>query len=187
MSKFFNEKIFIVPGAKRPFHNKKDALYYCQDNGINIATIEAFDSKKEYDRYQMLLIMQNQGLISALQRQVKFEIIPEYSKMEKSGVKKTKTYIVNKIPFLLKSYALQHCKDMGLPKSAIEIQESEAPVMKKRIIENDAVYTADFTYLDQQSNYIVEDVKSDYTRKEKDYILRRKLMLHVYEIQIKET
>lgn len=48
-----------------------------------------------------------------------------------------------------------------------------------------AKYTADFSYI-QDGELIVEDVKSEYTAKEKDYIIRRKLMLHVNGIYVHE-
>lgn len=57
----------------------------------------------------------------------------------------------------------------------------------KRCIEKAAMYHADFVYIDTESGMqIVEDVKSEAT-KTKDYILRRKLMLYVHGIIIKEV
>lgn len=47
-------------------------------------------------------------------------------------------------------------------------------------------YIADFEYFDKKNNYIVEDVKSDYTRKNPLYIIKKKLMLEKYNIEIKE-
>lgn len=57
---------------------------------------------------------------------------------------------------------------------------------KGRLVERQAVYTADFVYRDSRGVEIVEDAKSPPTRKEKDYILRRKLMLWVHGIRIRE-
>ena len=37
-------------------------------------------------------------------------------------------------------------------------------------------YVADFTYIDQQGTFIIEDVKSEATRKDKVYLLKKKLM-----------
>ena len=37
-------------------------------------------------------------------------------------------------------------------------------------------YIADFTYINQQGNFIIEDVKSEATRKDKVYRLKKKLM-----------
>ena len=37
-------------------------------------------------------------------------------------------------------------------------------------------YVADFTYIDQQGDFIIEDVKSEATRKDKVYRLKKKLM-----------
>lgn len=49
-----------------------------------------------------------------------------------------------------------------------------------------AVYTADFRYIEDGA-LVVEDVKSKATAKLADYVLRRKLMLQVHGIEIKET
>lgn len=57
----------------------------------------------------------------------------------------------------------------------------------KRCIEKAAMYHADFVYIDTETGMkVVEDVKSEAT-KTKDYILRRKLMLYVHGIIIKEV
>lgn len=48
------------------------------------------------------------------------------------------------------------------------------------IREHAAYYTADFVYRDGD-RIIIEDVKSSYTAKLKDYVLRRKLMLQIIE------
>ena len=49
-----------------------------------------------------------------------------------------------------------------------------------------AHYTADFSYV-KDGKLIVEDVKSEYTRQEEDYVLRRKLMLLVHGIYVEEV
>lgn len=46
-------------------------------------------------------------------------------------------------------------------------------------------YIADFTYEDKENNFIVEDVKSKATRT-RIYMLKKKLMLFRYGIEIKE-
>lgn len=51
-----------------------------------------------------------------------------------------------------------------------------------KLLERECTYIADFVYI-QDGKYIVEDTKGFRT---KDYIIKRKLMLHVHGIQIKE-
>lgn len=48
-------------------------------------------------------------------------------------------------------------------------------------------YVADFTYYDSNGEYVVEDVKSPATRKDKAYRLKNKLMADKFGIIIKET
>lgn len=55
---------------------------------------------------------------------------------------------------------------------------------KKKLIEREAAYWADFDYYEVESGkHIVEDVKGVRTR---EYILKRKLMLSEHDIQITE-
>lgn len=52
-----------------------------------------------------------------------------------------------------------------------------------RVIEQSVKYIADFVYIDDSGKTVVEDTKGVKT---KDYIIKRKLMLYVYGIRIKE-
>jgi hypothetical protein len=47
-------------------------------------------------------------------------------------------------------------------------------------------YTSDFNYTENGVE-VVEDVKSDATKKVRDYVLRKKLMLAIHGIAIRET
>lgn len=53
-----------------------------------------------------------------------------------------------------------------------------------KVIERPCKYIADFVYRDQDGKTVVEDVKGFRT---KDYVIKRKLMLYRYGIQIMET
>jgi hypothetical protein len=57
-------------------------------------------------------------------------------------------------------------------------------VIPKQDGENEAYYRADFVYLDKEGHLVVEDTKGFRT---KEYLLKRKLMLLVHGIRIKET
>ena len=56
---------------------------------------------------------------------------------------------------------------------------------KKKCIEQSCFYIADFTYI-ENGFLIVEDVKSPITRANPVYIIKRKLMLQVHGIKIRE-
>lgn len=56
---------------------------------------------------------------------------------------------------------------------------------KKKCIEQACFYIADFTYVENES-FIVEDVKSPITRANPVYIIKRKLMLQVHGVKIRE-
>jgi hypothetical protein len=56
-------------------------------------------------------------------------------------------------------------------------------VKKGKVIERECAYTADFVY-EEGGEIVVEDSKGFKT---KDYSIKRKLMLYVYGIKIKEV
>lgn len=97
-----------------------------------------FDSLKEARRWQELRFLLRTGVISRLERQTPFELIPAQK------------------------------DDFG------------------NLLERAVTYRADFTYWDEHGNYIVEDVKSEATRT-REYIIKRKLMLKVHGIRIREV
>lgn len=121
------------------YNNKK--VYV---NGIK------FDSHKEMCRYLVLKDMQEKGLISDLQTQAKFVLIPAQFEPDKVGARGGK--------------------------------------IKGKCLEKQAVYTADFAYIDNRTGEkVVEDVKGGKATKTEAYVLRRKLMLKEYGIRIKEV
>jgi hypothetical protein len=94
-----------------------------------------FDSKKEYERFRELKLLEQAGKIVDLKRQVEFVLLP-----------------------------------------------SQRDPKTKKVIERPCKYIADFAYY-RQGEYIVEDTKGFRTA---DYIIKRKLMLWVHGIRIKE-
>ena len=122
---------------KNKYHNKK----------INVNGI-VYDSKKEYRRHQELSLLERVGTIQALERQVKYVLIPaQYETYARYGKKG------------------QRLKD------------------GKRLLEKECSYIADFVYI-EDGKPVIEDTKGFKT---KDYILKRKMMLHFYGIRIKEV
>jgi hypothetical protein len=56
-------------------------------------------------------------------------------------------------------------------------------MIKGKVLERECSYIADFTYYDQEGNYIVEDTKGFRTP---EYIIKRKMMLYLKGIRITE-
>ena len=54
----------------------------------------------------------------------------------------------------------------------------------RRLLERPISYIADFVYRDRDGNYIIEDAKG---KKTKEYIIKRKLMLYIRGIRVKEV
>lgn len=57
--------------------------------------------------------------------------------------------------------------------------------IKGKLLERECAYYADFTYYTKEGEYIVEDVKSEATKTEQ-YKIKRKLMLYVHGIRVRE-
>ena len=115
---------------------------------------EHFDSRLEARRYQELLLLERAGKITELYRQVEFELIPAQYEEYETGE------IIKRGPL------------KGQPR------------VKRRCLEKACKYIADFTYIDENGEYIVEDTKGDRTDK---YIIKRKLMLYLHGIKIREV
>lgn len=121
-----------------------------------------YDSKKEMRRHLELLDMERKGEIQDLQRQVKFVLIP-----------------------------MQREPDTIGPRGGVK---------KGKLLEREVCYVADFVYRvvpadtspalratspqGEALGLVVEDTKGVRT---KDYIIKRKLMLWVHGIRIKEV
>ena len=95
-----------------------------------------FDSKKEFQRYQELKMLEKAGLINDLKRQVPFQLIPSQAE-------------------------------------------------NGQVVERAVKYIADFTYY-ENGELVVEDVKAPATRTDV-YKIKRKLMLYVHGVHIREV
>jgi len=153
MSKYNNHKVYIVSVSsldKRKFYSRASAQAFCDENSIDFnECTEIFDSDKEYQRGELLKVLEQRDEISDLQRQVEYVLIPaQYMKVLKTVRKKE--------------------------------------VLKDKRIEAPITYKADYVYKLPDGSTVVEDVKSEMTRKLPDYIMKRKLMLYIHGIRIKE-
>ena len=105
-----------------------------------------FDSVLEYKRYCDLKILEGQGKIIGLKRQVKFILIPAQREADEVGKRSGKK--------------------------------------QGKVIERECAYYADFVYIDSDGFTVVEDTKGIRTP---EYIIKRKLMLFVHGIRIREV
>lgn len=109
----------------------------------NNVKYKGYDSIREYRRSRELKLLEKKGIISDLQEQVKYELIPaQYRYYDVQGVRKV--------------------------------------LHKKSLLEKSMSYYADFVYC-KDGDLVVEDSKGFET---KEYIIKRKLMLHVHGIRI---
>lgn len=118
------------------YHSKKTEV-----DGIT------FDSRKEAKRYVELKGLMEDGVITGLQRQVKYILIPAQKEPDTLG--------------------------------------KRGGMIKGKTLERECSYLADFVYtVCETGETIVEDTKGVKTP---DYIIKRKLMLWVHKIRIKEV
>ena len=125
----------MICRSKSKYKAKKAEL-----NGI------VFDSKKEARRYRELAVLEQAGIISGLERQVRFVLIPSQREPDTVG--------------------------------------KRGRITKGKLIERECVYVADFVYIDERGERVVEDTKGYRTP---EYIIKRKLMLWVHGIRIREV
>ena len=112
-----------------------------------------FDSKHEANRYCELKLLEKGKVISNLELQKKFVLIPaQYAIEERYG------------------------------KNGKRLKDG------KILLEREVAYFADFCYtLNETGETIVEDAKSQITREDKTYILKRKMLRFFYGIGVKEV
>lgn len=67
-----------------PFDDLKIATVFCDQSRFNRDSIIKFDSKLERDRYLVLLTMERDGIISDLEMQVPFVLIPRIEYIERA-------------------------------------------------------------------------------------------------------
>ncbi len=130
-------------------------------NKLNAHKVEydgfTFGSKKEAIRWAELKLLERSGHISDLQRQVPFELIPAHFEEVPTGE------------------FYKRGSKKGQPKT------------KKVCIENAVKYVADFVYM-QNGKKVVEDTKGCRVGITYNYfVLKRKLMLWVHGIRIREV
>ena len=188
-NKFHAHSIWIVPGNAHKFRSESDARYYCQQHGIDFSLVEKYDSTREFDRWLELQEMEKNGIITNLRRQVKYTIIPNQYEYVPAREKAVTDFFVNNgmwnVLFKSMKAARDYCKAHLFKTNCIEKHERTETKFKRVLAERDLVYTADFVY-DENGEEIVEDVKSEITRKERDYIIVRKLMRYLLRIKIRE-
>ena len=142
---------------------KRMPLYYQQGRnkyGNKKITVggETFDSQKEYNRWCELKLLERAKIISNLRRQVPFELIPAQYETIATG-----------------EY-YKRGEKKGQPK------------FKDVCIEQSLVYNADFVY-DEKGKTVVEDAKGFRDPSSAGYakfVIKRKLMLYIHGIKIKE-
>lgn len=117
-----------------------------------------FDSHKEAQRWEQLLLLQKAGKIVELQRQVEFELLPAQYEEYETGE-------------LFKKGALK-----GQPK------------VKRLCVERPCVYVADFTYYTEDGEYVAEDTKGYKGGTAYDiFVIKRKLMRLIHGIKVREV
>ena len=123
-------------------------------NKFNAKKSGSYDSKVEKVIEQKYGVLEEAGLISGFHRNdYHFLIIPELSE-----------YVVIEKTYKTKVKGIKKVKR----------------IEKKVVDEKAAHYTPDFIYFDCETNeYVMLEVKSYITKKQKDYGLRRKLMKHI--------
>lgn len=122
-----------------------------------------------------------------------FKPVAEQLKENKLQVKKNKFNAqkveIDGLTFDSKKEANRYCELKLLERAGV-IHELKTQVFFELIPSNKkergVAYVADFTYF-ENGQYIVEDTKSPATRKIASYIIKRKLMLERYGIEINEV
>ena len=147
----------------------------------NVKT-SGYDSKKEAERARVLHLLEKAGKIHNLREQVRFELVPAVWTNDSFPFFPA-WYLDPPKPYDIRKRVLEG--EQPLIPHIAERQNREAFKAKKaKIVERKVEYRADFVYFDSEDNLVVEDAKGVRT---KEYIIKRKMMLWLYGIRIKEV
>ena len=105
-----------------------------------------FDSTSEYQRYLVLLDMEQNGAITDLKRQITFQLLPQQTKVVTKQLK-------TKIKEIIK------------------------------IVEQDMVYTCDFTYY-KDGKYVAEEFKGSKWNVDEAVRIKKKLLYYFHGIEL---
>ena len=110
----------------------------------------------------------------------------------KYGARKT---VIDGITFASRREASRYCELKTLERAGkiknLQLQRKYTLIGSQRdaegkVIERPVTYVADFVYKDANGVTVVEDTKSPATRTPQ-YVIKRKLMLSIYGIRVKEV
>ena len=83
-------------------------------------------------------------------------------------------------------YNMQRCGRITNLRTQVRFMLTPAQYKDGKLVEHSCSYIADFVYF-KDGKRVVEDAKSEATRKNPAYIIKRKLMLQKYGIKIEEV
>lgn len=135
----------------------------------NVKT-RGYDSAREARRAGELRLLERAGEIRDLREQVRFELIP--------------AIYTDDAGRLVPSSEMAPAGGMVQTADAHKLSSREVRSRGLWCMERRCEYVADFVYRDRQGRLVVEDVKGVRT---KEYIIKKKLMLWVYGIEVKEV
>ena len=156
--------------------------------GVDVRSLSPKAQKQVYEK-----LIEAQKLNAGAKSGAKKDKFPSEdespSKRSKYGAKKV---TVNGIQFDSKREARRYL-DLSAMEMAGQIRDLQLQVkfelipsqrIDGKVVERSCDYVADFTYYDKDGWYVVEDTKG---MKTKDYIIKRKLMLYIHKIRIREV
>ena len=82
---------------------------------------------------------------------------------------------------------LQRAGEIHDLKRQVPFELIPAQFIDGKCVERSVKYIADFVYTTRDGREVVEDTKSPATRKNKEYVIKRKLMLKEHGVRIKEV
>lgn len=163
--------------------NKAPGKYPAQ-NKYGAVKTRGYDSAHEAERARELHLLEKAGKIRDLREQVRFELVPAMWQHVDGAI--TRDWCLNEI-FPSQGDIMAKLEAGLLPLIPVVLGERQDRKrlrrMKAKLVERPVEYRADFVYI-QDGQLVVEDAKGVRTP---DYIIKRKLMLWLYGIKIREV
>lgn len=155
---------------------------HAAQNKYGAVKTRGYDSAHEAERARELHLLERAGKIHDLREQVRFELVPaawytdDYPAIPDWYIDRQRTGDIRE--------KILNGEQPLIPVVAERQNRRALKLQKARSLERNVEYRADFVYFDAEDNLVVEDAKGVRTP---DYVIKRKLMLWLYGIRIREV
>ena len=198
--------LLVVAANAQPGKLNENSGHYGKETKYHAVQVKVggrkYDSIHEAERARELRLLERAGKIQGLREQVRFELVPAIYEVGQFDMMGDAIPLYDPPCLFQSAVARNEILEGGVPPvrpfRAPRIREtaesgtgnpSPTKRRKGRCVERSVEYVADFVYYKPDARGIMDELVVEDAKgvKTKDYVIKRKLMLWVYGIRVKEV